>query len=175
MARTSLVQASKMYGRYARRINASALRALKPVMERTAHDVITKHFVGPVGLGSKKKPMKSKIVSRTGTLASTVAPLKSKLTPQGILAGVKMSGIQARGLEEGAVIMHPGNVGKLQVFKVGGGRTVFTRKTRPHIIRIRMRAPLRKTMKRWRRRHLEALNEGAVEAARSVGLIAKVS
>jgi len=173
MARIPLAKAGSVYSRFARGINAAAMRELAPLMDETARDVITKHFVSG---GPRKKPLATKIVSRTGTLASTVAALPTRLAKRGIEAGIKMSGIQARGLEEGNLISHPGNVGKLQVFKPKGSkRTVFTRKTRAHLIPIRKRAPLIKTMKRWRKRHLAALNRGAGQAAKAVGLKAKVS
>lgn len=171
--RIPIAKAGKIYRRLALGINAAAIRELAPVMDETARDVIKKHFVFG---GPEKKPLATKIVSRTGQLASTVAPLTTKLTQRGIEAGIKMSGIQARGLEEGATISHPGNVGKLQVFKPKGSRrTIFTRKTRAHIITIRKRAPLKKTMRRWRKRHLDALRRGAFQAANKVGLVAKVS
>ena len=168
-----LAKAGATYRRFARGINAAAVRELVPVMKETARDVITKHFVSG---GPDKKPLATKIVSRTGTLAGTVGPLPTRLTRRGIEAGIKMSGVQARGLEEGALISHPGSVGPLQVFKPKGSkRFVFTRKTRAHLIPIRKRAPLIKTMRRWRKRHLEALNRGAGQAAKAVGLKAKVS
>jgi len=139
---------------------------------------VTRHFIQG---GPKTKPRATKIVSRTGALEASVDKLKTKLSRKGIEAGIKMGGPglpQAAGLEakEGALISHPGNVGKLQVFKPKGSkRTVFTRKTRPHLIRIRGRQPLRKTMRRWRKEHLAALNRGAGQAAEKVGLKAKVS
>lgn len=173
MAQIPLAKAGSIYRRFARGINAAAMRELVPVMEATARDVITKHFVSG---GPGRKTLATKIVSRTGQLASTVAPIKSRLTQRGIEAGIKMSGIQARGLEEGALISHPGSVGPLQVFKPKGSkRMVFTRRTRAHLIPIRKRAPLIKTMRRWRKRHLAALNRGAGQAAKAVGLKAKVS
>jgi hypothetical protein len=173
MARIPLAKAGSTYKRFARGINAAGIRELNPVMEETARDVVTKHFVSG---GPDKKPLKTKIVSRSGALAGSVGALPTKLTRRGIEAGIKMAGVQARGLEEGATISHPGNVGKLQVFKVKGSRRpIFTRKTRAHLISIRKRAPLKKTMRRWRKRHLEALNRGVGRAATSVGLKAKVS
>lgn len=178
MVSIRLEDAGGKYHRFARGINAAAMRELQPEMELTARDVVTKHFVGPVGVESKKRPLATKIVSRTGTLENSVAALRTGLAKKGIVAGIKMGGSgipYARGLEEGATISHPGST-KLQVFKVpGSSRPIFTRKTRAHLIQIRARHPLRKTMKRWKKRHLVALNRGAGQAAEKVGLKAKVS
>lgn len=178
MARIPLAKAGATYHRFAAGINAAGIRELNPVMKETARDVVTKHFVGPVGTESKKKPLATKIVSRSGNLAASVGPLKTTLTRRGIQAGIKMGGSglpYAPGLEDGALVSHPGNVGKLQVFKVKGSRRpIFTRKTRAHLIPIRKREPLKKTMKRWRPKHLAALNRGVGAAAKAVGLEAKV-
>lgn len=175
MARILLADAGSVYHGLARGIVAAGAKALDPIMKDTAKDVVAKRFVGPVGTASKKKPLKTKIVSRTGTLASTVGALKTTVRGSRIVAGIKMSGIQARGLEEGNLISHPGNVGKLQVFKPKGSRRkVFTRKTRPHLIPIRARWPLRNTMKAWRKRHLRALGAAVAIAAQDVGLTATV-
>jgi hypothetical protein len=175
MAKILLSEAGTKYHKFAASIVKSGARALDPVMKETARDVISKHFVGPVGVGSKKKPIKTKIVSRSGKLASTVDALPTTARGSQIIAGIKMEGVQARGLEEGALISHPGNVGKLQVFKVPGSRRkIFTRRTRAHLIPIRARWPLKKTMKRWRRTHLATLNAAIGQAAESVGLKAKV-
>jgi len=175
-----LADAGSKYHKLARNIVKAGARVLSLSMVDTAKDVITKHFVGPVGLASKKKPMKTKIVSRTGQLASTVGPLKTVTRGNRITAGIKMEGVQARGLEEGNLIQHPGNIGKLQVFRVkaakkgGRGRLIFTRHTRPHLIPIRARWPLKKTMKRWRKLHLKALNIAVGEAAVAAGLEANI-
>lgn len=175
MARIALSEAGPKYHQFAKNIVKAGANAITPVMKATARDVVSKHFVGPVGTESKKKPLKSKIVSRSGQLASTVGALPTTMRGNRIVAGIKMQGIQARGLEEGALISHPGSVGPLQVFKVPGSRRpIFTRRTRAHLIPIRARWPLKKTMKRWRRKHLSTLNGAMGEAAASVGLIAKV-
>ena len=173
-----LAKAGETYRRFAAGINAAGMRELEPVMEATAKDAVARFFVGPVGMRSKKKPLKTKIVSRSGRLADSVAPLKTKLTRKGIEAGIKMGGPglpQAPGLEDGALISHPGNTGKLQVFKVKGSRRpIFTRKTRAHLIPIRGRQPLKKSMQKWRKEQLAAINRGVGQAAASVGLVAKV-
>lgn len=175
MVKVLLADAGGKYHGMANNIVKAGARSLDVVMKETARDVITKHFVGPVGTESKKKPLKTKIVSRSGRLASTVGALETAIRGARIVAGIKMEGVQARGLEEGNLISHPGNVGKLQVFKPKGSRRfVFTRKTRAHLIPIRARWPLKKTMKRWRRKHLAALNVAVGEAAASVGLVAKI-
>ncbi|MCP4878322.1 MAG: hypothetical protein GY896_22950 [Gammaproteobacteria bacterium] len=175
MVQIALSEAGPKYHGLAKGIPAAGARALTPVMAETARDVITKHFVGPVGTESKKKPLATKIVSRSGQLASTVGPIPTTVRGGQIIAGIKMEGIQARGLEEGNLISHPGNVGKLQVFKPKGSRRlVFTRKTRAHLIPIRARWPLKKTMKRWRKKHLATLNAAVGQAAAEVGLVAKI-
>lgn len=172
---SSIAKASESYRRFARGINASAMRELDPEMDETARYIVSKFFESG---GPERKPLKSKIISRSGRLAASVRALKSKLTRHGIEAGVQMGGggmPYAPGLEKGALISHPGNVGKLQVFKPKGERRlVFTRKTRPHLIPIRAREPLKKGMRQRKKEHLAALLRGAQVAASKAGFTVKV-